>query len=52
MVQSFGECRAEVKQYGACMRLSMEAVEHKACEKEFLALSKCFRGALKQAKKN
>ena len=52
MVQSFTECSAEAKQYGTCVALPMEGIEHKACEKEFLAMSECFRGALKKAPKS
>ena len=52
MVKSFAECNKEAKAYGACLQLHFEAVEKGACEKEFLALSKCFRGSLAKAPRN
>eukprot|EP00966_Prymnesium_polylepis_P074696 1733417-Prymnesium_polylepis.1 len=48
MAKSFAECTAEARKYGDCIRVHYEAVELRACEKEFLALQKCFRSSLKQ----
>lgn len=50
MAKSFSQCTAEARKYGDCIRIYYEAVERHSCEKEFLALHKCFRGALKQNK--
>ena len=52
MARSFADCTKEAKAYGSCLSLHFEAVEKGACEKEFLALSKCFRGSLAKAPKN
>ena len=50
MAKSFTACAAETRKYGDCIRLHYEAVDRNNCEKEFLALHKCFKTALKQNK--
>jgi len=46
LAKSFASCTADVKRYGACIRLHYEAVERHACENEFAALQRCFRASL------
>lgn len=50
LAASFAECRKEAKAYGACIALHVEGVERNACEKEFTALSSCFRAASSKAR--
>ena len=50
LISSFAACTAEAKEYGACVGRHMEGVSRGACEKEFAALSRCFRAGLKRAK--
>ena len=50
LATSYGECREQAKAYGACIKLSLAAVEKGACEKEFAALSACFGTAITKAR--
>lgn len=50
LAAAFGQCTAQASAYGACVRGQMEAVEVRACEPEFRALSKCFRSHLAKGK--
>ncbi len=50
LASSFSECTDQARRYGACIKQHYEAVERGACEKEFLALSRCFRAALTKAR--
>ena len=50
MAAAFAECTEPARAYGACMKKHMEGVEHRACEKEFNALNRCFRTALARKK--
>eukprot|EP00965_Chrysotila_dentata_P014853 491360-Pleurochrysis_carterae.AAC.4 len=51
MVSAFAGCSRQAKEYGSCIGKHMDAIEKNACEKEFLALSSCFRAGLANAKR-
>ena len=48
MATAFAECAEHSRVYGVCIKLQMEGVERGACEKEFSALNRCFRTALRK----
>ena len=50
LAASFAECSEDARKYGVCIKLHLESVQKGACEAEFLALQKCFRGALSKAR--
>ena len=50
LAASFAECANESKNYGACLKVHYEAVQHAACEKEFQALQQCFRKQISKAR--
>lgn len=50
LAASYGECREEARRYGACIKHSLDGVERGACDKEFVALSRCFVAAASRAR--
>jgi hypothetical protein len=50
LASSFAACSEDARRYGACVKLHLESVEKGACEKEFQALTRCFRESLNKAK--
>ena len=50
LASSFAECSEHARLYGACIKLHVESVQKGACEAEFTALQRCFRGALSKAR--
>ena len=50
LASSFAACRDDAAAYGQCIKLHLESVQKGACEKEFLALSECFRKAIGSAR--
>ena len=50
LAASFGACTEDARRYGECLKLHWEGVQKGACEKEFLALSECFRKANARAR--
>ena len=43
LATSFAQCSDASRQYGLCIKLHLDGVQKGACEKEFQALTECFR---------
>ena len=51
VLQSLTKCSSEVGLYGACIKQGLPDIQRGMCEKQFLALKKCFRAELRQSLK-
>jgi len=47
-VAGLAECRAQGSAYGQCVKAHLPDIEKGACEKEFVALERCFTASLRK----
>ena len=50
LASSFGACNDDARRYGQCIKQHLETLQKGACEKEFMALTQCFRKAMGNAR--
>ena len=50
LASSFGQCSGEARAYGQCVKAHLDTVQKGACEKEFRALTLCFRKEVGKAR--
>ena len=50
LASSFAECSGAARAYGQCVKLHLDSVQKGQCEKEFRALSECFRKEIGKAR--
>ena len=50
LAASFGQCSGPARAYGQCVKVHLDTVRKGACEKEFRALSECFRKEIGKAR--
>jgi len=49
VLASLTTCSPEVATYGACIKQGLPDIQRGMCEKQFLALKKCFRKELRES---